>query len=561
MLEVIQNSHRWKRAMYQFERVSHLTTPAVLAAVAASHPGRPFILAEDGELTYGMMARRAARLAGQFRALGLRPGDRVGILLPNGIRWCATLLGAHAAGLDAVPLNTWYRGQELLAVARRARLRAIITQDETFGFKSGQQAAAMGEYLGVERDYLGSFLWPRGAAGPAGLPAVPDPAAPLDVLRDSPVREHDDALLLFTSGSSAEPKAVRLTQGGLVRTAHAVGERQGIHEDDRFWFTSPLFFVFGCANALPNALTHAATLCLQERFEASSALEFIERHRCSVYYGVAPITRALAACPDLASRDISSLRTGTANATPEDLRLAIEVLGVAQVCNAYGMTEAYGHSAMTSYADPVHVRTGSQGRVLPTQELRIVADGVAAGPGTPGEIQLRGTISPGYLDSPAADMGGESGRAAAFGDDGWFRTGDIGWLDAGGNLHYAGRSHEMMKVKGINISPAEVESLLVQHDLVDQAFVFGLATPEGDQSVGCVLVSAISGDAHGWLTGEVLDWMQGRAAAYKVPASVWVMAAAELPLTATGKVSKRMLQEQAQAQAGLMTGSSLLSDR
>jgi fatty-acyl-CoA synthase len=551
MLEVIQSSHRWKRAMYQFERVSHLTTPAVLAAVAASDPGRPFILAEDGELTYGMTARQAARLADQFRALGLRPGDRVGILLPNGIRWCATLLGAHAAGLDAVPLNTWYRGQELLAVARRAQLRAIITQDETFGFKSGQQAAAIGRYLGT-RHYLGSFLWPRGAAGPADLPDVPDPPAPLDVLRDSPVGEHDDALLLFTSGSSAEPKAVRLTQGGLVRTAHAVGERQGIHEDDRFWFASPLFFVFGCANALPNALTHAATLCLQERFDASSALEFIERHRCSVYYGVAPITRALAACPDLASRDISSLRTGTANATPEDLRLAIEVLGVAQVCNAYGMTEGYGHSAMTSCADSVHVRTGSQGRVLPTQELRIVADGVAVGPGTPGEIQLRGTISPGYLDFPAANTGDEPDRVAAFGDDGWFRTGDIGWLDADGNLHYAGRSHEMMKVKGINISPAEVESLLVQHHLVDEAFVFGLATPEGDQSVGCVLVSAVSNGTHGWLIGEVLDWMKDRAAAYKVPASVWVMTAAELPLTATGKVSKRMLQEQ--ALAGLRTG-------
>jgi fatty-acyl-CoA synthase len=527
-------------SMYQFEQVARLTTPAVLAAVAAAHPDRSFVIAEDGKLTYGMMATQAARLAGRFAALGLRPGDRVGILLPNGIRWCAALLGAHAAGLDVVPLNTWYREDELLAVAERAGLRMIITQDEIFGFASGQYAAELGERLGPGV-YLGSFIWPAGAAGPTSLPGGPDHGTrdtldPLQTLCNAPLAESDDALLIFTSGSSAEPKAVRLSQEGLVRTAWAIGERQGIRSDDRFWFASPLFFVFGCSNALPNALTHAATLCLQERFEARSALEFIERHRCTVYYGVAPITRALAASPDLDRFDISSLRTGTANATPEDLRLAIEVLGVEQVCNAYGMTEGYGHSAITSCADPASLRISSQGRVLPTQELRIVVNGAVAGPDQVGEIQIRGAVTPGYLGNPEL-------TDRAFCDGGWFRTGDIGRLDSGGRLHYIGRSHEMMKVKGINISPAEVESLLVQHDLVDEAFVFGLAMPDGDQSVGCVLVSSVPPIAREALIHDVLTWLASRAAAYKVPTIVRVMAAAELPLTATGKVSKRLLQE------------------
>jgi len=528
--------------VYRFEQVARLTTPAVLAAVAADCPDRSFVIAEDGELTYGLMAAQAARLAGQFAALGLRPGERLGILLPNGIRWCATLLGAHAAGLDVVPLNTWYREDELLAAADRARLRAIITQDEIFGRTSSRYAAAIGEHLGHDR-YLGSFSWPPGAPGPIGLPGATDALEtldPVDILRKAPAAESEDALLIFTSGSSAEPKAVRLTQQGLVRTAHAIGERQGIRPDDRFWFASPLFFVFGCSNALPNALTHAATLCLQERFEARSALGFIERHRCTVYYGVAPITRALAASPDLAEFDISSLRTGTANATPEDLRLAIEVLGVGQVCNAYGMTEGYGHSTITACDDPVSVRTGSQGRVLPTQELRIVVNGAVAGPDEAGEIQIRGAITPGYLDAPELTAG-------AFCDGGWFRTGDIGRLDADGRLHYIGRSHEMMKVKGISISPAEVESLLVQHDLVDEAFVFGLATPEGDQSVGCVLVSTVPASAREALIRDVRDWMARRAAAYKTPTTVAVMTAAELPLTPTGKVAKRLLQEGVQA--------------
>jgi fatty-acyl-CoA synthase len=477
-------SQRWKDAsVYRFEQVTRLTTPAVLAAVAEECQDRPFVIATDGELTYSRMAAQAARLAGQFAALGLRPGERLGLLLPNGIRWCATLLGAHAAGLTVVPLNTWYREDELVAVAERAGLRAVVIQDQIFGLPSGQYAAAVSERLGPS-GYLGSFSWAATAPGPAGLPEPGGTRGALEVLRDAPVAETDDALLVFTSGSSAEPKAVRLPQAGLVRTAHAIGERQGIRKDDRFWFASPLFFVFGCANALPNALTHGATLCLQERFEAGSALEFIQRQRCTVYYAVAPITRALAARPDLADYDISALRTGTANATTEDLRLAVEVLGVSQVCNAYGMTEGYGHSTITAYDDPVDVRIGSQGRPLPTQELRIVVDEAVAGPDVAGEIQIRGAITSGYLDAPEL-------TAAAFGDGGWFRTGDIGRLDGDGRLHYLGRSHEMMKVKGINIAPAEVESLLVQHDLVDEAFVFGLPTADGDQSVGCVLVSTV----------------------------------------------------------------------
>jgi acyl-CoA synthetase (AMP-forming)/AMP-acid ligase II len=530
--------------VYRFEQLTRLTTPAVLAAVAASYPDRSFVVAGDGELTYGMMAVQAARLARQFTALGLRPGDRVGVLLPNGIRWCATFFGAHAAGLDVVPLNTWYREEELLAVAERARLRVIITQDEIFGLASGRYADAVGERLGSGR-YLGSFRWAPGAPGPMGLPVLGaggllEAPRSLDVLRNAPVGESDDALLVFTSGSSAEPKAVRLTQGGLVRTAHAIGERQGVRPGDRFWFASPLFFVFGCCNALPNALVHAATLCLQERFEARSALEFIERQRCTVYYAVAPITRALAASPDLGRFDISALRTGTANATEEDMRLAIEVLGVGQVCNAYGMTEGYGHSTITAWDDPVGVRTGSQGRALPTQELRIMVDGAVAGPDRVGEIQIRGAITPGYLDAPEL-------TARAFDDGGWFRTGDLGRLDADGRLHYLGRSHEMMKVKGINISPAEVESLLVQHPLVDEAFVFGLATGDGDQSVGCVLVSTVPAAAREALIGDVRAWMAGRAAAYKTPTTVRVLTAGELPLTATGKVSKRLLQAEVAA--------------
>ncbi|GAA0607784.1 AMP-binding protein [Sporichthya brevicatena] len=492
--------------------VPGVTTPEVLAAVAAAHPDREFVVAEDGRATYGEVAVRAAALAARLRAAGVQPSDRVGLCLPNGLRWVVGLLGAHAAGACALPLNTWYKPAELDAVLARATPRVVLTPEnyDSFGGPDGDviSTACTGD----------------------------DISSACETLRSAPAGETDLALLLFTSGSSAEPKAVPLTQGGMVRTARAVGERQGVRDGDRFWFALPLFFVFGCSNALPNALVHGATLCVQERFEPAAALEFIERERCTVYYGVAPVTRALAAHPDLAHRDVSTLRTGTANATPEDLRIAIEKLGVTDVCNAYGLTEGHGHSTITSYSDPPEIRMTTQGTPLPTQEVRIVGDdGTPAPAGTTGHIQIRGTITPGYLDAPEQNT-------AAFGPDGWFRTGDLGWFDDAGRLHYVGRSYEMIKSKGINISPAEVEALLVQHAEVDQAFVFGVETETGDQDVGAVLVSTT--DEHDRLAKEVVDWARERISTYKVPRRTWVLTADQLPLTPTGKVSKRLLRDQ-----------------
>jgi fatty-acyl-CoA synthase len=275
-------------------------------------------------------------------------------------------------------------------------------------------------------------------------------------------------------------------------------------------------------------------------------LAFIERHRCTVYYGVAPITRALASCPDLARRDISALRIGTGNATPDDLRLAIEVLGVTRICNAYGLTEGHGHSTITDHTDPPEVRIHTQGTALPTQELRIVADSEPVGPDVPGEIQIRGLITPGYLDDDGSTAQGfTDGEGGTVTEDmaggGWFRTGDLGKLDAHGRLTYLGRSHELMKINGINVSPLEVERVLVEHEYVDDAFVFGLPTPEGDETVAGVLVPAAN--APDDLAGDVLTWLRARIAGYKVPGTIRVMVADQLPLTATGKVSKRVMRD------------------
>jgi acyl-CoA synthetase (AMP-forming)/AMP-acid ligase II len=174
------------------------------------------------------------------------------------------------------------------------------------------------------------------------------------------------------AGSTACPKPVPLRHGPLVRNDREIARRQHLPSGDRLWMAAPFFFGYGCANALPVALTHAATLCLQERVVGDEALAFIERERCTVYCGLATTTRTLLAAPTFGERDISSLRTGTTGFTAGDKRLAIEELGVAEVCSVYGLTEAYGHATMTDALDPVEVKLHTQGTVVPTQELRIV---------------------------------------------------------------------------------------------------------------------------------------------------------------------------------------------
>jgi fatty-acyl-CoA synthase len=268
--------------------------------------------------------------------------------------------------------------------------------------------------------------------------------------------------------------------------------------------------------------------------DGDRSLAFLARERCTVYYGLAPTTRALLAAPSFGTHDISALRTGTTGFTAEDKRLVMEELGVTEVCSMYGLTEGYGHSAVSDARDPVEVKLHTCGTAVPTQEIRITDDeGVALPAGAVGEVELRGCVIDSYLGGPELN-------AEVFRDGGWFRTGDLGFLDDAGRLHFAGRRKEMLKVKGINIAPVEIEELLGTHPEVDQAYVLGLPDPEGDEEMVAVVVPR--GAPRDDLAAELVAHLRARAASYKVPARFVITSNADLPLTDTGKVSKRLLR-------------------
>ncbi|MCA8930110.1 MAG: long-chain fatty acid--CoA ligase, partial [Alphaproteobacteria bacterium] len=344
----------------------------------------------------------------------------------------------------------------------------------------------------------------------------------------------DVCCILYTSGSTAAPKGVPLLHGGVVDNMWSIGERMHLAPADRLWFGVSLFWSFGCVNALFAVMSHGGTLVLQHHFEPGEALRLIERERCSVFYGMPNMAIALETHPDRRARDLSSLRTGATIGTPEQIQRIVD-LGATEVCNVYGLTEGYGNSAVADCKAPLARRLHASGAPLDGVAIRIVDgdSGAVLGPGAIGEIQVGGRFTPGYWQAP--DL-----TAASLSADGWFRTGDLGLLDDQGWVRFRGRLKELIKTGGINVSPAEVEEVLLAHPAVASCFVTGLRDAKLDETVAAVVLL----EPGATVDGEALQaYCRQRLAPFKLPRRWCFTAADRLPLTATGKLQRNRLWE------------------
>lgn len=533
------NSNDIREVPTPYQLAKSATLPALLDAYAEAYPDRALLVTEDRTMTAAEFADSVRVLAASFETLGLDRGSAVGILMPNGWRMTVTMLALNYAGLVAAPLNTWYRTAELITARRKAKLTAIVATPSFYGT---DYRSILGEANLLQTDdtagWLGTYFWTQG-----DLPEGLERRKALTPAHSELVSPGDVSMHVFTSGSSAEPKVVVVKHDGLVANPYEMGRRWALTTSDRIWFAAPMFFGFGCVNALPVALTHGVSLCLEERFDAMTSARFIEKHECTVYYGLGPMTRALVAIDAQEKFDLSSLRTGPVGFSAEDKRLAVEVLGVVGASSVYGLTESYGNCNVTEPGDPLDVVLETQGTVNTTHRIRCIdpVSGAEISPGDAaalGEIQLSGCVTPGYLDDDAAN-------AASFTPDGWFRTGDLGWIDTEGRLHFAGRLKEVLKINGITISPAEVEGYVESHPWVDEAYAFGWSLGSASEETLCCAVvvgKAAPLDAES-ATAQLRVWLRERVSSYKVPGLFVVIEPGEVPLTATGKVSKRLIGE------------------
>jgi len=512
------------------------TAPDLLDELAVRQGTREFIVDGERRFTYGQFQVEVVAYAKGLLAIGLKRGDRLAILMDNRIEWLTANFAAMSIGVEVVGLNCWASAPELSYQLEHAKVCCLVASEKVRDrnlddlltqIRQQDRIIRLDHIIctaPIENTILFSSLSRRGS----------EIACKTFEAARRAVSPEDIACILYTSGSTATPKGVPLPQSGMIENMWRIGERMHLTPDDRLWLAVSLFWSFGCVNALFSLMTHGGTIVLQRDFDAGDALSLIEQERCSVFYGTPNMSLTLSEHPARATCDLSSLRTGITIGTPDQVQRIID-LGVEGICNVYGLTEAYGNSAVGDAHDPLETRLNNCGRPLDDVEMRIVDPETRQllPAGKTGEITIRGFLTPGYLDDP--DRTEES-----FDADGFLLTGDLGLLDEGGYLTFRGRLKEMVKTGGINVAPAEVEAVLIKHADVDEVYVTGIPDPRLDETLAAVIIPKPGAKPS---ETDLVAYCRSQLAAYKVPRIYRFIDRSALPLTSTGKLQKNRLPE------------------
>jgi fatty-acyl-CoA synthase len=497
-----------------------LTVPAVLDSAARCWPDKEALVVVDRDIRWSWreLRDRARAFAAGSLASGLEPGDRVGMLATNRAEWLVVQFGTAYAGLILVNINPGYRAAELEYALNKAGCKALITEH---AFKTS-------DYLGM----LQTLAPELKTAAPGRLRAQRLPLLRLIVqlgetwspgtatIAEVMQRVNDDDLcrvdeivartdfdapvnIQFTSGTTGAPKAATLTHHNMINNAQL----------------SAAIMKFGPGERLLIAL---ATL---------------ESERCTAVHGVPTMFIAMLDEPGFNNYDLSALRTGIMAGAPcpiELMKAVIEEMHMSEITIGYGMTETGPLSTQTLPEDPMELRVGTVGRVLPHTEIKIVDEqGRIVPRGEPGELCVRGyNVMAGYWGE---DDGAGDGADAC----GWMHSGDIATLDEAGYVRIVGRSKDMLIRGGENVYPREIEEFLYTNPKIDQVEVVGVPDPNfGEEIAACVRLR----DGETATVDEIRAYCKGRLAHFKVPRYVFFVDG--FPMTVTGKVQKFLLREQ-----------------
>jgi acyl-CoA synthetase (AMP-forming)/AMP-acid ligase II len=512
-----------------------------LLALRRSQPDGEFLVTDDERLSFAEADAQSRALADALLANGVGKGTRVGILFPNCAQWIISWLAAARIGALTVPLSTFAPGAELARLLRHTDTQVVLMgrsiagrdlvdrmTEALPGLADGDAAIALASVPYLRRVHV----WPDcDQPWTTPWPGTTGPVAPLTDSAEQEVGAADDLVLVTTSGTTALPKSVAHTHGGLVRHAYILAHHRGVTATDRVYSPMPFFWVGGLTMVVLQGLSTGAAVLAQDVFEPASTLALLERERATYVSCWAQASQAMADHPDFAKRDLSSVRGGTMlEALPPERRPTEPEL----TPNLLGMTETGGPHTMVEVPDtPLPAeRRGSFGIPLPgvVQHRIVDASGVEAPPGEEGEIQVRGQIL----------MNGiyKQERHEVFGPDGWYSTGDRGWFDDAGHLHFTGRASALIKTAGSNVSPAEVESVLDVMPGVLHSFVVGLQHPVRGEVVAAAVVPS-----QGALlsTEAVVAHARRNLSSFKVPTVIAILDESELPMLPTGKVDRQGL--------------------
>jgi long-chain acyl-CoA synthetase len=499
---------------------------AMLRESRLSSPGKPLCHFGEQAFSYAHVDEMSGRVAASLRALGLRPGDKVAVQLPNLPQFLFTYFGILKAGLVMVPLNPLLRAAEIAYHLEDSESRLLVT----FAGFAGEALKAASEVEGLITYVVTS---PDGDALPSGTRDFDELCSAADTGAIEPTSADDTAVLLYTSGTTGRPKGAELTHFQLYMNCTIGGELFGFEDEDIGVAVLPLFHVFGLSSVLNVCVRFGGSLVLLPRFEPSAVLDAIERHHCTIFSGVPTMYFALLR-EDLAGRDLSSLRVGISGgaAMPGETIRAFEerVAGVV-ILEGYGLSETA--STTTFNISAAQRKVLSIGKPIWGVEVRIVDDEdrpLPPGPDQVGEIVIRGhNVMKGYYRRPEA-------TAEAF-RGGWFHTGDLAYADEDGYLFIVDRKKDLIIRGGYNVYPREIEEVLYTHPAVAEAAVIGRPDDEFGEQVVAVLAARPEADI---VADEVIAYCRDRLAAYKYPREIRVLA--ELPKGPTGKILKKELR-------------------
>ena len=497
------------------------TVAAMLDASFARAGNRLAVVEGPTRLTYAEVALRSAALAAGLAGRGVRPGDRVAVMLDNGLDALLSVAAIARLGAVLVPLGARLRAPEIAYILGDAEPVAVVHGAAFAGEMDGAGVAAAARLDTASADWrtLGE-----------GLPAPPQPAA----------AEDDVFAILYTSGTTGRPKGATLTHLNVV---HSCLHWQDVHElgpDDRTLLCVPWSHVTGLCGVLLPFLHAGAAIVMVAEFKRRAFLALAQQERMTYALLVPAIYGLCLLEPDLASFDLSCWRVGAFGGAPmpaPTIERFAQAFPALQLRDCYGATETASPVTITPLGAGAD-RAGSVGPVVPCGELVVMdEDGRQVAPGEQGEIWIAGPmVVPGYWHAPAAD-------AAAFAG-GYWKSGDIGSIDADGYLRIADRKKDMINRAGFKVYPAEVESTLAGLDGVVEAAVVGRPDNVLGETVAAFLCVAEGGPT----AEQVRAWCAERMADYKVPQHI-VVGAGRLPRNANGKIQKSELRAALAAQA------------
>jgi acyl-CoA synthetase (AMP-forming)/AMP-acid ligase II len=514
--------------------------PNALRLTAQRHPDLEALVAEDGRRSFAELDQDMISAVRAVQALGVRPGDRVGIWAPNSGRWVVAALGILGAGGVLVPVNTRFKGEEAAYILRKSGARALfLVSDFLDADYTGMLRAADPSLLVLEAGnsvvlsgpvLTGQVGWAPFLSGGA---AVPESAALAAIEAVTPESLSD---IMFTSGTTGHPKGVKLTHGQSLRAHGGYSRLLGFEAGDRYLIVPPFFHTFGYKAGWMACLVHGVTIIPEQVFDTDHVMSVIESERVTILYGPPTIFQSILDSPRRAEHDLSSIRNVLISSTvvPQELlertkrELRPELLH-----GGYGLTEATSCvTATVPGADTLELIASTVGRPDFDVEVRVVDDaGRDVAQGQAGELLVRGfNVMSGYWEDPDR-------TAEVIDAHGWLHTGDVVTMDEQRYIRITDREKDMILVGGFNVYPAEVERMLGQHPGVGAIAVVAAPDPRlGEVAVAFVVARPGSGLTE----ADLLGWAAARIANFKCPRRVFLVDA--LPRNASLKVVKNELR-------------------